>query len=237
MIVMRKTILVGLISILGAGQVLASPYLRKPQNSFTANSVLVTGATSSDSMAISDITYDSTNGTVLTGDLRTSKNVGTAGAATVTATEDGFGKVHVTTLTLANFVLPAVASQGANGDGALLYTLPAGAQIVEHARLNVGIFADNGQVQSDTPDVGIGSVIATGAVSVLSGTATFEDILTGQTMDDVNGTVEKAIGVGSDFTTDTSGAKTIYLNRADTFANGSNLHANGTVIIPWIFLD
>lgn len=234
---MKKALLVGLISLLGISQVSASPYLRKPQNSFTANSVLVTGTNSNEPLVISDITYDSTNGTVLTGELRTSKNVGTVGAATVTATEDGFGKIHVTTLTLDTFVLPAVAGAGANGDGALLYTLPAGAQIVEHARLNVSIYADNGQVQSDTPDVGLGSVVATGAVSVLSGTATFENILTGQTYADLNGTAKKAIGVGSDFTTDTTGAKTIYLNRADTFANGSNLHANGTVIIPWIFLE
>lgn len=224
----------------------ATKYLKKPISGGTDNAILKMGTDAdSPTQVVSGITIDdsdnlTTNANVtVNGDLLTSQDVGTVGnGSTVTAIEHGNDASHVTTLTLANFVLPAVPGQGAQGNGALLYTLPAGAQLVQGARINVSIFADNGQVATDTPDVGIGSVIAAGAVSVLSGTATFEDILTGQTFNDFNGTAENTIvGLGTPFATTSGGTKTIYLNYADTFANGSNLHANGTVAIPWIHTD
>lgn len=159
-------------------------------------------------------------------------NSGTANT-NVTAQEGGSAFQHITTLSFNDITLPAIAGAGNVANGLLLYTLPAGAQGIESIRFNVSLQADNGQVLSDTPDVGVGTVKAGGAVAVLSGTGTFENILTGQTFTDVNGTVAKTIGLDVGLSRDTSEAKTIYLNYADGWANGSNLTANGAVIIEW----
>ena len=92
---------------------------------------------------------------------------------------------------------------------------------------------------TDTPDVGLGTVIASGAVTVLSGTATFENIITGQTAADTNATATvKAAGptAGTPLEITTGGAHTIYFNAADGW--GANADAsgvlNGTVVINYI---
>lgn len=236
---MKRKLLAAILAIgISTGAAFATKYLKKPITGGTDNALLKMGPdVDTPTQVASGITVDDSNNITINGDLLTLANVGTVGnGTTVTAVESGDADVHLTTLTIDEFTLPAVAAAGSQGNGALLYTLPAGAQIVEHCRFNVGVFASNGQAAADTPDVGIGSVIATGAITVLSSTATFEDIMTGQTLT-ANGTVGTAISAGSDFTTDTGGSKAIYLNYADSWANGTNLHANGTVVIPWVHLQ
>jgi hypothetical protein len=67
-------------------------------------------------------TFSGTN--TNTGGGVTSSNVGTVGAATVTAVENGNGQFHETVLTLTNV---AVALSDANvGGGSLIYTFPKG---------------------------------------------------------------------------------------------------------------
>lgn len=162
-------------------------------------------------------------------------NAGTA-ATGVTVVEKGDGVHHTTELTLADLALESV-SNGDDANGVLLYTLPAGAQGVEGVRLNVSFLASNGDSVADTPDVGIGTTKANGSVAVLGGTAAFENILTGQTFNDSNGTAETTIGLDVGLGIDTSGDKTVYLNYADGWANGTDLTANGTIILDWIFFE
>jgi len=102
-----------------------------------------------------------------------------------------------------------------------------------------------GTTTTDTPDVGLGTVIATGAVAVLSGTGTFEDIITGQTWNKaLTGVVDHFAtlftGVVTEATTvpliPAAGAGTaIYLNAADGWAAGvtGNLTATGLVAITY----
>lgn len=169
----------------------------------------------------------------------TSYGVGTA-ATGVTAVEYGDGVTHKTVLTVSS-TLPAIAGGAALGVGKLLYTLPAGVQAVKVSYMSMALTAADGNIDADTPDVGIGTVIASGAVAVLSGTATFENLLTGQTATDCSGTATvKTAGptAGTPLEIAAGGAKTIYFNVADTWAASGETACPiaGTVIIEWTSL-
>jgi len=163
-------------------------------------------------------------------------NVGTA-ATGVTATEQGDGYNHVTFLAI-DTTLGAIAGGAALGLGKLLYTLPAGVQMIEAAYMNVAITQSQGNITADTPEVGLGTVVASGAVSVLSGTATFENILTGQVATDCNGTptVKTLIPTANvPLIRQAGDAKTIYFNVADNWAASGDAAAavTGDVTIVW----
>jgi hypothetical protein len=164
-------------------------------------------------------------------------NAGTA-ATGVTAAEYGDGYSHTTVLTVSS-VLPAIAGGASLGVGKLLYTLPAGAQIIKSAYMSIGITQTEANITADTPDVGLGTVIATGAVATLDGTATFEDIMTGQTAADCDGTatVATTLATTSPFVVirAAAAAKTIHLNVADGWAASGDAAAiiAGTVVINW----
>lgn len=180
--------------------------------------------------------------------LKTGKNVGTKGAATVEAIEYGDGIYHMTKLTLINFVVGPLA--GAAAAKALvpptpLYTLPSGYQVVSVCRAKIGLTAAGTAV---SPEIGLGSVIGDGSANATIGAAgaTQEDYLEGFA---VATTVSHA-QVDSGLKTATAGvltgialndpadAKTIYLNCAGTWNanNTGNLLANGEVLIVWTCL-
>jgi hypothetical protein len=157
--------------------------------------------------------------------------VGSPGSG-VTAQEFGDKYNHTTVLTVQS-TFPAIAGGADLAVGKLVYTLPAGACIVGPTRMKVSV---NGAaaIQADTPDIGLGTVIASGAVAVLGGTATFENILTGQTMTDCNGTVTDA-AVTTELAIAAAGAHTIYLNVADGWAATGDAAAdvNATIVLQW----
>jgi len=160
-----------------------------------------------------------------------------AAATGVGAVEYGDGKIHQTVLTI-DSVLPAIAGGAALGVGKLLYTFPAGVQIIESAYMSVAITQTQGHITADTPDVGLGSVIASGVIAVLSGTATFENIMTGQTAANCDGTPTVATAnptAGVPLITNAAGSKAVYLNVADTWAASGDAAAllTGTVTINW----
>ena len=153
------------------------------------------------------------------------------------AEEDGVAAFHRTTLALTG-ALGAIAGGAALGVGRLLYTFPAGAIRVVSAYFNgVAITQSEANITADTPDVGLGTVIASGAVEILSGTGTFESILTGQTFADCDGTATLA-GAASSLVIDAADAHTVYLNVADTWAASGDAAAtiSGEVILTWEFL-
>lgn len=162
-------------------------------------------------------------------------NAGVA-ASGVTAVEWGNSRQHVTVLTV-DTTLPAIAGGAALGVGKLLYTLPAGACVINSTKMSLAITQTEGNITADTPDGGIGTTIASGAVSVLSGTAAFENILTGQTFNDCNGTAETT-AVGTQLVVQVGDNHTIYFNVADTWASDGDAGAllTGTVTIDWTFL-
>lgn len=162
-------------------------------------------------------------------------------AAGCTAISNGDGRNYVTEITLTSPTI-AIAGAAAEANGVLVGTFPAGAHLQEVTYMSVAL-QGTGTVDTDTPDVGIGSAIATGAVSVLGGTPTFEDYITGQTAADCNGTATVAMtaataGYGTGISLNASGdTKTIHLNVADTWAGADTITATGKVVIKWTVMD
>lgn len=168
----------------------------------------------------------------------TSVNIGTANTG-VTATEYGDARNHVTKLTFTDLAIGSAVATANLAFGKLLYTLSAGAQLVEAVFMNLAL-TGTVTIVGNTPDVGIGSVIASGAVNVLGGTATFEDYITGQTSGAISGAnlIEVVTGATAGVLTGialnkSTSAKTIHLNVADGWAGAGDVTATGIVVIVW----
>lgn len=155
----------------------------------------------------------------------------------VLADERGDRNAHRTILRIQS-ALPAIAGGANLAVGKLLYTFPAGEIIVRAASMSAAIKQTTGNITADTPDVGIGTVIGSGVVAVLGGTATFENILTGQTAADCNGTATVKTVSDQVLTIATAGAHTVYLNVADGWAASGDTGAliYGTVVLDWAFM-
>jgi hypothetical protein len=177
--------------------------------------------------------------------LLNTKNAGAkADVATLAVQEAGDGVRHITTLTLTNFIVGALAGAGAAlAVGNKIYTFPAGFHLEEVSYIDLSLKAAGTAVNTDT---GLGSVIGTGAVATLDGTATFEDRHTGQTIATAaaGGSAVKSLknttaGVQTGIALNVSNSiKDVFLNAAGTWNanNTGNLTATGTVVLVWTTL-
>lgn len=165
--------------------------------------------------------------------------LGSAGVAAtgVTAVENGSGHYHTTVLTVST-VLPDIAGGAALSVGKLLYTLPAGAVIVNSANMNLSITQTDGNITADTPDGGLGTTIAAGANATLNLTAGAENILTGQTFNDCDGTAEVKTVADQVLVIESAGNHTVYFNVADSWAllGDDAAELAGTVTLNWVSL-
>ena len=120
--------------------------------------------------------------------------------------------------------------------GTLIYTLPAGPCVINSAAMSIAMTHD--ETTAQVPDTGLGTVIGTGAVVVLGGTATFEDIISGVAMGDMAGTAKEFIGSTSK-TILTAAAHTIHLNYAVAWADVTTATCSiaGTVGLNWTNLQ
>lgn len=162
--------------------------------------------------------------------------------ATVSFNEYSTGGDLLIVLTLTNFIVGTIpAANAALAVGAALYTFPAGDQHLETAFSFWGLALT-------LPSTGVacntalGSVVGSGAVATLAGTATFMDRLTQQAITSaagggtaVNaGPIGATAGIQTGIALNGTGAvKTVYLNAAGTFATGNagSLLANGQIYI------
>jgi hypothetical protein len=172
--------------------------------------------------------------------VRYTKNTGNVGTANtgVTAAEYGDGFMHHTVLTISQGDALTVGDAAALGAGYKIYDLPTGQVVLHSASFKaVTLTADDVATQSDTPDVGLGTTVASGVVSVLSGTAAFENILTGQTATDCNGTAINAV-VGTQLVVADGDSHSVYLNVADTWADSTvqTVDLAGEVHLVWSFM-
>lgn len=164
--------------------------------------------------------------------------------STVTTLEYSTGKDIVTVLKLTDFVIGAIpAANAALGVGNIVYTFPAG----QHLELVYGmaslVLTLPGTANASAI-TGLGSVVASGAVSVLSGTATFQDRMTGQTLATASsgGAASSALvaataGIGTGISLNVAASvKNVFLNCAATWVtnNAGNLTATGTIVLKWV---
>jgi hypothetical protein len=172
--------------------------------------------------------------------LRTAANVGAAATGSA-AVEYGDGRVHTSVITVST-TLPAIAGGANLAVGKLIYTLPAGAIVVDSAYMSVGITQTQGNINADTPDVGIGTTIGAGVQAVLSGVgAAAENIITGQTAANCTGTATVKTATptaGVPIVIEAAGDHTVYLNVADGWAASGDAAASlvGTVVLNWRFM-
>lgn len=174
--------------------------------------------------------------------FRNRVNLGTTPVGTVSIVEYGDGRDVTTVLTLTNFIVGALAGAGAAlGLGNIVYAFPAGQHLELVSSLSSIVLTAAGTAVAT--DTGLGSVIATGAVSVLSGTATFEDRLTGQTINTaagggaaVSALTAATAGIGTGISLNVAASvKNVFLNSAGTWNadNTGNLTATGTITLKW----
>ena len=157
---------------------------------------------------------------------------GTASAG-VTAFEEVNGPFHKTTLTVST-TLPAITGGVDQALGKSLYTLPAGVKQILGSYFSLDLDESDGNVTADTPDAGLGTTIASGAVAVLGGTAAFENIMTGEAFPDMNGTADLR-NVATNLSIAAADSHEIFFNLADGFAAGGEAACAlaGTVVILW----
>jgi len=174
----------------------------------------------------------------------------TTGAGTVTTTtttsvehfKDPAG-MRTSVFTLTAFSLGNGGDAAALGIGAKFFDFPAGNIWFQDASIN-GTFG-TAVLYTNVLDAGIGSVIASGVVSVLGGTATFEDFigslttaaLPTATVAGVSG-LAAADGISNRLIASAS-AHTVHLNAAGTWTDIAAAGAvtfTGTIVLRWKLL-
>lgn len=147
--------------------------------------------------------------------------------------EYGTNVNHTTVMNL-DTTLGAIAGGASLGLGKKLYTFPEGPIVINFITMSVALTQTEDNITADTPEVGLGTVVASGAVAVLSGTATFENLLTGQVAADCDGTPTVKTVVAN-FVMEAADAHTMFLNFADGWAADGDAAAEitGTVVVNW----
>ena len=167
-------------------------------------------------------------------------NIGTPEEAYVSeVVEYGDSTYHKTLLKLQG-ALPAIAGGANLAVGRKIYTFPhKNIRILTAAFNNVAITQTDGNIDADTPDVGLGTTIASGAVATLDGTAAFENILTGQTFADCDGTAKLAVVASTTTLAKTTAAYAVHFNAADGWAASGDAGAliSGDVVITWEVIE
>lgn len=157
----------------------------------------------------------------------------------VTAVEEQSGQQQVTKLTFTDLAVAAIAAAAAEAVGKLLYTLPAGAILVRAAYMDAGLEGTDALIDADTPDIGLGTLIGSGAVATLDLVgAAAENVLTGQLAANCTGTRTVKGVTDQGLTIAPGDSHAVYLNVADTWAGAdAGLKATGTIILEWVNLS
>ena len=170
---------------------------------------------------------------------RSSASALTDGAGTpgtnVTASETTQDGISFTTILTLTGVAATIGDGAALAGGALIYTLPAGALIVNSASMSVGLTLTTGTPTTDTPELGIGTTIGDGAVATLGDVdAAAENILGPATANDIAGTAE-ALTQAKNLVIEAADDHTVHFNYADTWADVDDTVAtlDGTVVLRW----
>ncbi len=173
--------------------------------------------------------------------LRSSANTVTLGTG-VTAVHEGDGVHMRSTFTLTAFAVGTTADAAALAIGAAFATLPAGVEVINCARISIGLTIDDVNT-AQTPEVGIGNVVGSGANATLGAVgAGAENIIEGSAVADCAGTPEVVNDIPTanvPLVINSGDPHALYLNAAATWADmdaGKALTAAGTIVIDWVKL-
>ena len=165
-------------------------------------------------------------------------NVGVVGSG-VTTVETGTETLHVTTLTVSK-TMPAIAAAANQGVGTAAYTLPAGVKVVKSARFSLGLTQAGALIAADTPEIGLGTLIGTGAQATLGAVgAGAENILHGSSTVALTNCTGTAVidGAVVDLYVAAADSHVIYINIADGWAGAdAGPTVAGTVVLEWMAL-
>jgi hypothetical protein len=186
--------------------------------------------------------FENLHVTKLTVDQVAPKTVGSVpSGVSVKEYGDEYGN-RTTVLTVNKVDAFTVADNSALCDGTLLYTFPAGAIIVDSAKIALAVSL--AEDTTATPEIGLGNVEGSDTQATLGADdAGCENILGPATMDDCDGTVETLTATtnsGAGLVLAAADAHTVYCNIAATWADtaGTDLTGDlaGTVVLNWKFM-
>jgi hypothetical protein len=153
------------------------------------------------------------------------------------------GELHRTVITVPELSFTTTAA--AKGIGQGIYEFPEGWILPVAARVKT-VTTTGGTTSATAGEIGLGTTVASGAVAVLSGTAGFENILTGQTIDNHVAvtplTVHNAATAGgtSGTTNLLDGTTTpvqVHLNIASTYSGTGGVTLNSAEVeILWVWM-
>lgn len=148
-------------------------------------------------------------------------------------TEHVNGNYHTTTITVdTNFA--AIAGAGAFATGLLVYSFPTITNkyvFIDSVRLRARMNQTSGNINADTPDLGIGTQVASGANALLSANANFENVLTGQTVPNCTNSYITTVTTSGGYSSNNTFS--LYLNVADTWAGADS----GPAILAFIVIN
>ncbi len=152
--------------------------------------------------------------------------------------------IHTRITLGADLTLVSAVDNAAKGGGAKLFDFPAGYVTIHNARIEGTLSTSISDLTSTAGEIGLGTVVGTGAVAVLGGTSTFEDILEGArpALGNMTAGNDLAVKAGGTIRTSSIGtfsaAAACFLNLASTWGNvasaGDVVIKSGAVIdIYW----
>jgi hypothetical protein len=155
-------------------------------------------------------------------------------------TEASDGINYTSKFTLASFSLGNCADNAslAIGNSLGLFFPQTGVFAVKRVSINLGLTAAISNT-AQTPVVGLGTVIGSGAVADLTGTATFQSYFVGTAVADLTGTrlVKSLVPTTPEILT--GGVHTVFLNAAAAWADIAAVApvlATGTIVFEWTVL-
>lgn len=165
-------------------------------------------------------------------------SVGTANTG-VTAVTYGDGKNFTTFLAVSQADAVTVADNSALADGYKLFDFPAGAIVIHSSHMSMALTL--AEDTTATLDGGLGMLLASAAQATLDAdNAACENVLTGQTFNDANGTAEVKT-VGTQLVIESADSHALYFNIADTWADTAGMDLSGdiagTVTIHWTLME
>ena len=120
----------------------------------------------------------------------------------------------------------------------MIYTFPAGKIIVKRTTFSVGIIGTAALNAADTPEIGVGTSVATGTIATLgAGSAAMENMFDGTAIAACDNTAYQGsqsltLGIAA------AGSHAVYLNVADTWTGvDAGMKATGRVIIEWAYMS